>query len=168
VCDAHCGGSPCNIGCSLCDPACPGAVCNVFCDPDGHLCSPECGGDPCNRGCPDLCDPQLCPNSAACDPSCGGDPCAEGCDVGLDCNRNHVNDSCDVQLAAGTDQNANGFPDECETLAAFQDCMSGPGVHTAPRNPLHDAALCRSAFDNDGNSQVDMLDWMAFIAAAEK
>jgi hypothetical protein len=72
---------------------------------------------------------------------------------------------CDIQATPGTDENQNVVLDECETLAAFQDCMSGPGVHTSPQNPLHDAVFCRGAFDYDGNAQVDVRDWVAFLAA---
>jgi hypothetical protein len=79
-----------------------------------------------------------------------------------------LNDLCEIQKTAGADKNQNNILDECETLTALQDCMSGPGVHTSPRNPLHDAAFCREAFDYDGNAQVDLLDWVAFLAASGK
>jgi hypothetical protein len=83
----------------------------------------------------------------------------------LDCNRDHVNDSCEVQREPGSDANGNHVLDACETLAALQDCLSGPGTHTAPRNPLHDTAFCRQAFDLDHNAQVDLRDWVLYLAA---
>jgi len=86
----------------------------------------------------------------------------------LDCNRNHLNDLCEIQRNAGADPNGNNVLDECETLSAFLDCMSGPGVHTSPRNPIRDAGLCREAFDYDGNGQVNLRDWAARLAAGEK
>ncbi len=84
--------------------------------------------------------------------------------MGLDCNRNDQNDQCEIQESPFFDENENGYLDECETLAAFVDCMSGPGVPPRPRNPLHDAAFCRAVFDYDENAQVDMLDCAVFFA----
>jgi hypothetical protein len=81
----------------------------------------------------------------------------------LDCNQDDRNDQCEIQESPSLDENENGFLDECETLAAFVDCMSGPGVLTSPQNPLHDVAFCLAAFDYDENAQVDMLDCAVFL-----
>ncbi len=92
TCATQCGGSPCNVGCSLgvcgpgcpqeCNPAtCPQNLCTGQCgDPD---CKVACGGSPCNAGCPNRCDPVQCPTNALCLPTCGGNECNAGCTPGV-------------------------------------------------------------------------------------
>jgi hypothetical protein len=85
--------------------------------------------------------------------------------MGLDCNRNQRSDLCEIQESSLADANGNEVLEECETLAAFLDGMSGPGVHTSPQNPIRDAALCREAFVDNGDGQVDPWSWWAYLAA---
>lgn len=147
VCVPQCGGSPCNVGCSLgvcgsgcpqeCDPVtCPQNICATQCvDPN---CVLVCGGSPCNSGCPNRCDPALCPTNALCVSSCGGDSCNVGCSpceagcpdecspvvcpTNVLCRATCGGDSCNVGCDPGVC--GSGCPQECDAVLCPQNTLT--------------------------------------------
>ncbi len=94
---------------------------------------------------------------------------------GNDCNENLVPDDCDIAAATSADINANGRPDECESISpadlnldgrvdltdflTFAACFAGPNVATPPDGCSADDSA-RADIDRDGD--VDLGDFASF------
>jgi len=95
-----------------------------------------------------------------------------------DCNGNGEPDECDVVSGFSLDCNANATPDDCELIAggdfnadasvdaldgeAFVECLAGPLASPTPGDPLCVPA-CLAAFDDDGDGDLDLQDFAAFM-----
>ncbi|HPM23233.1 MAG TPA: hypothetical protein PLP66_04970 [Phycisphaerae bacterium] len=96
---------------------------------------------------------------------------------GPDCNENNTPDDIDLSSGTSLDCNADGRPDECETIpfgdfdvdgdvdfddfAIDADCLGGPGVPPIPNAP-NCMSACLAAFDFDSDQSIDLRDFAAF------
>jgi DNA-binding beta-propeller fold protein YncE len=94
--------------------------------------------------------------------------------IAPDCNDNDIPDGTDIAAGTSIDCNGNIAPDECDTIengdangdadvdlddyAAFFDCAAGADQEPTPSSP-ECASACLSAFDLDGDNDVDLIDF---------
>jgi hypothetical protein len=83
------------------------------------------------------------------------------CETLADCNSNGLTDVCET--FAGGDFDADGSVGLTD-LAAFGDCLAGPGQPPNPANPAC-ADACLNSFDFNGDGDVDLADFAGFALA---
>jgi len=77
-----------------------------------------------------------------------------------DCNTNGIPDSCEIAAGASPDANGNGIPDECECYA---DCDGNSMLDIFDFICFQDAfALSDPYADCDGNAALDIFDFICF------
>ncbi|GJM26808.1 MAG: hypothetical protein DHS20C16_32230 [Phycisphaerae bacterium] len=98
-----------------------------------------------------------------------------------DCQGNGVRDKCDLETGASSDCNGDALPDECALsipgdydangvvdlgdYASLSECLGGSGSQPGGLPECSD--LCRTAFDSDDDTDIDLFDfaWFAQLFA---
>ena len=133
----------------ICDIATSGAA--IDCDSNGRIDSCqvlESPSEDCNgNGKPDSCD--LAIGGATVD--CDGDGRLDSCEVvenpSLDCNGNGKLDSCDVTSGVSPDIDANGKPDECQTVNVPGEYAGiQAAIDAAPTNEMRIIAVASGTY----------------------